>query len=166
MTTIEEMIKNSSCFGVAFDGKVRECKICEVRMKCESKCRMGLSPVVPSPSDIIDIEAPEENKAEAVSSNSKPEAVELADKGEISMDESTLEKVQKEKDKKPVKAKKPVAAVVEYDESMPEFKSMSMESLEALLVERGGNIEEFNKYTNPAIRKMRLIMALKKTYVK
>lgn len=165
MTTIEEMIKNSSCFGVAFDGKVRECKICEVRMKCESKCRMGLSSVVSNPSDIIDIEPTEEDKVEVTSSNTKPEAVELADKDEISMDEDTLEKVQKEKAKKPAKVKKPVAAV-EYDESMPEFKPMSIEELEALLVERGGDAAEFEKYTNPSIKKMRLTMALKKTYVK
>lgn len=71
----------------------------------------------------------------------------------------------KEKDvkaKKPVKEKKQSTA--EYDESMPDFKPMSVEELESLLTERGGNVADFEKYSNPSIKKMRLTMALKKTY--
>lgn len=143
MANIEEMIKKSTCFGIAYDGSVRECKICEVKLKCESKCRLGIG------------EVPQ-----------KPEPVALADKDEVSMTDEAAEKSRvKEKDakaKKPVKEKK--AATVEYDDSMPDFKPMSVEELETLLTERGGNVSDFEKYSNPSIKKMRLTMALKKTY--
>ncbi len=141
MATIEEMIKKSTCFGLAYDGSVRECKICEVKLKCESKCRLGVG------------ELPQ-----------KPSSVALADKDEVSMSDEALEKTKaKEKD---VKAKKPAKEKkeVEYDADMPDFKPMSVEELEKLLTERGGNIADFDKYTNKGIKKMRLTMALKKTY--
>lgn len=143
MANIEEMIKKSTCFGIAYDASVRECKICEVKLKCENKCRLGVG------------EVPQ-----------KPESVALADKDEVSMSDEAIEKSKaKEKDakaKKPVKEKK--ASTVEYDESMPDFKPMSVEELETLLTERGGNTADFEKYSNPSIKKMRLTMALKKTY--
>ena len=143
MASIEEMIKKSTCFGVAYDGSVRECKICEVKLKCENKCRLGVG------------EVPQ-----------KPESVALADKDEVSMTDEAMEKSRaKEKDvkaKKSVKEKKQSTA--EYDESMPDFKPMSVEELESLLTERGGNVADFEKYSNPSIKKMRLTMALKKTY--
>ena len=43
MASIEEMIKKSTCFGVAYDGSVRECKICEVKLKCENKYLRNLN---------------------------------------------------------------------------------------------------------------------------
>lgn len=142
--SIAEMIKNSSCFGLAYDGSVRECKICEVKLKCESKCRMGVS--IPT---------------------QKPDSVALADKDEVSMTDTAMEKSKvKEKDKtakKPIKDKKKLTVV--YDEDMPDFKSMNVEEMEQLLTERGGNVADFEKYnSNRGIKKMRLTMALKKTY--
>lgn len=146
MANIEEMIKKSTCFGVAYDGSVRECKICEVKLKCETKCRMGVGEVP-----------------------TKPEPAVLADKEEVSMTDEAMSKSRaKEKQaaqaaqKKPVKEKK-VSTVV-YEDNMPDFKPMSVEELEALLTERGGNPKDFEKYANPSIKKMRLTMALKKTY--
>ena len=142
--TIEEMIKKSTCFGIAYDGTVRECKICEVKLKCESKCRLGLG------------ETPQ-----------KPASVAVADKEEVSMTDEAMEKSKvKEKTVKAKKTVKEKANSVEYDESMPDFKPMSVGELEKLLAERGGNVSDFDKYVNPAIKKMRLTMALKKTYVK
>lgn len=138
------MIKKSTCFGVAYDGSVRECKICEVKLKCENKCRCGVGDVP-----------------------QKPSGVALADKDEVSMTDEAMQKSQaKEKD---MKAKKPVSekklkAEVKYSGDMPDFKSMSVEDLEALLKERGGNPDDFQKYDKEAIKRMRITMALKKTY--
>ena len=109
MANIEEMIKNSKCFGVAYDGSVKECKICEVKLKCENKCRCGIG------------ETPK-----------KPESVNLADKDEVSMSDAAISKSKaKEADKKAKKpAKKDTAkAEVKYADDMPDFKSMSIEEL-------------------------------------
>ena len=144
MAAIEEMIKNSTCFGVAYDGTVKECKICEVRTKCKAKCETG-SGEVPK----------------------KPDSVNLADKDEVSQsDEAAAKSAAKEKDKtakkpvNPAKAKKDV----KYADDMPDFKAMSVDELCSLIDERGGNSKEFDKYTAENIKRMRLTMALKKTY--
>lgn len=144
MANIEDMIKKSTCFGIAYDGSVRECKICEVKLKCENKCRCGVGDVP-----------------------QKPSGVALADKDEVSMTDEAMKKSQaKEKD---MKAKKPVSekklkAEVKYSGDMPDFKPMSIEQLLDLLKERGGNPDDFKKYDNESIKKMRITMALKKTY--
>lgn len=144
MANIEDMIKKSTCFGIAYDGSVRECKICEVKLKCENKCRCGVGDVP-----------------------QKPSGVALADKDEVSMTDEAMKKSQaKEKDmkaKKPVSEKKPKAEV-KYSGDMPDFKPMSVEQLLDLLKERGGNPDDFKKYANESIKKMRITMALKKTY--
>lgn len=145
MAAIDEMIKNSTCFGIAYDGSVKECKICEVRMKCKAKCEGAGGIEVPK----------------------KPEQVNLADKDEVSTsDEAAAKSAAKEKDKtakKPTK-KATAKADVKYDDNMPDFKAMSMDELVALLTERGGNPADFDKYTSENIKRMRLTMALKKTY--
>ena len=144
MANIEEMIKNSKCFGVAYDGSVKECKICEVKLKCENKCRCGIG------------ETPK-----------KPESVNLADKDEVSMSDAAISKSKaKESDKKAKKpAKKDTAkAEVKYADDMPDFKSMSIEELFQLLNDRGGDASEFDKYSAENIKRMRLTMAIKKTY--
>ena len=64
--------------------------------------------------------------------------------------------------KKPVKEKK--KSDIKYSDDMPDFKKMDMTEIEDLLVKRGGDLSDFEKYTNVNIRKMRLIMALKKTF--
>lgn len=141
-SNIEEMIKKSTCFGIAYDGTVRECKICEVHLKCENKCRMG-------------------NSDEATQ---KPASAPMADIDEASLTDEAAAKsrAKEEKVKKSLKEKK--APTAEYSEDMPDFKPMSLDELESLLTERGGNVDDFAKYTNPSIKKMRLTMALKKTY--
>ena len=60
----------------------------------------------------------------------------------------------------PAKAKKDV----KYADDMPDFKAMSVDELCALIDERGGDSKEFDKYTAENIKRMRLTMALKKTY--
>ncbi len=142
--SVEEMIKSSSCFGLAYDASVKECKICEVRTKCKSKCEGG------------NVELPK-----------KPASVALADKDEVSMSDSAVDKSKaKEKSataKKPVKEKK--KSDVKYSDDMPEdFKSMSIEELAELLTKRGGDPAEFDKYSAENIKRMRMTMAIKKTY--
>ena len=138
MATIEEMIKNSSCFGLAYDGTVRECKICEVKLKCESKCRLGVT---------------------------KPEQVDVADTSEIT--EKDTKKTASAAKKPAVKAKEAAKKpAVQYADDMPDFKSLSMEELESLAGERGIDLAEFQKYSAANIKRMRMTMALKKTYEK
>ena len=141
---IEEMIKSSKCFGIAFDGSVKECRICEVKLKCENKCRCGVG------------DTPQ-----------KPNSVNLADKDEVSESDEAMEKSSaKEKDKT---AKKPAntkaaKANVQYSEELPDFKAMSIEELCELLDSRGGKSSDFDKYSAENIKRMRLTMAIKKTY--
>lgn len=143
MASVEEMIKSSTCFGIAWDGKVKECQICEVRTRCEAKCKNGVGDLP-----------------------KKPDSVNLADKDEVSTsDEAAAKSKAKEKDKtakKPVKEKK--ASAANYSDDMPDFKAMSVEELCDLLDERGGDSSEFEKYSAENIKRMRLTMALKKTY--
>jgi hypothetical protein len=136
---IEEMIKNSKCFGLAYDGTVKECKICEVKLKCESKCRMGMG--------------------------EKPEPVKQADKDEVSLtEEAVVKSMAKEKTKaKTVKKSKEVS----YDEGMPtDFKPFSTEELGDMVNQRGGNAADFDKYSSDSIKRMRMIMFIKKSYEK
>ena len=144
MSNIEDMIAKSTCFGVAWDGSVKECKICEVRTRCESKCKMGIGSSEPP---------------------KKPESIPFADKAEIVLDPEDLkaEPVEGKKATKPVKEKK--VCDITYADDMPDFKPMSVDDLIKLYVERGGDATEFDKYGNPQIKKMRVIMALKKTYI-
>lgn len=137
MSNIEEMIKNSSCFGLAYSPKVRECKICEVALRCQKKCTLGSGEKPVKPKDVVD-ETPKVEDTQ----------VEM---GNVNDD--------KPKKKKPTKPKK------NYDPSMPVFKDMGVDEMFDLLESRGaGNRKDFEKYTNPSILKMRLTMALKKTY--
>ena len=149
MASVEDMIKSSICFGVAYDGSVKECKICEVRTKCKAKCECGKSD---------DIELPKKP--------TKPEQAPLADKDEVSTSEEAAEKSRKKElsgtAKKPPKKSK--NEDIQYEDDMPDFKGMSVEEIEKLLEDRGGNLGDFEKYANPQIRKMRLTMAVKKTY--
>lgn len=139
--SIEEMIKNSICFGVAYDPSVKECKICEVKLKCKSKCGCGV--------DDMD-ELPK-----------KPEATDIADKQEVTFDD-TKKVTKKPTTVKPEKKKKEV----EYAEDMPDLKSMSFDEIKDLAVNRGIDLSDFDKYNNDNIKRMRLTMALKKTYEK
>lgn len=144
MASVEEMIKSSTCFGVAYDPNVKECKICEVRTKCKSKCETGNG------------ELPK-----------KPAAAQQADKSEVSMSEAAIDK---SKDKEKAAAKKPAKPAAskekeQYADDMPDFKTMSIDELLNLLKDKGGNPADFDKYTAENIKRMRITMALKKFYV-
>lgn len=155
MANIEELVKSSKCFGIAWDGTVKECKICEVKNRCKSKTMMG--------------------------NGEKPPALDIADVDEVVVEETTNNKVvpfhKKKKEDSEVKGKKEAgtpekkkvkdkAVEKNYDENMPNFKSLSIDELSDLAKERGIDISEFDKYKAENIKRMRITMALKKTYEK
>lgn len=151
---IQEMINNSQCFGIAFDPTTKECKQCDVHLRCEQKCRLA------------DAER-----------TLRPMPTLVANKSEVTLDEPSPPPV-KESPKptvkdtvKPPKAELKVVTVKDvtkttksYDTAMPEFKTLSMEQIEKLVVERGGNLVDFDKYKVANIKRMRYTMFLKSTY--
>lgn len=148
--TTEEMINASQCFGVAFDPTVSECKQCDVHLRCEQKCRMGramiptrpMSTMLAGPMDVLEPDNPQPKSAPAP----KPKTT-------LPHQSSTPKKTVKDA----VKSKN-------YSPDMPEFKGLTLQQMEKMVVERGGNLADFDKYKAENIRRMRLTMFLKKTY--
>lgn len=60
--------------------------------------------------------------------------------------------------------KKVMKSNKKYASDMPDFRVTPLEELERLTLERYGSLDEFEKYTDPKIKRMRLTMVLKKTY--
>ena len=139
------MIKESTCFGYAYDESVKECKICEVCKKCKAKC-----------------------EGAKVDTPKKPDSVVLADKDEVSESEAAAKKSaakETSKDaKKPATVKPKKENTTKYSDDMPDFQPMSLDEIQELLVSRGGNPADFEKYKADNIKRMRMVMALKKTY--
>ena len=149
--TTEEMIRASQCFGVAFDPTVIECKQCDVHLRCEHKCRMNqiaasskrpMPTSLAEPEEILELDAP---KAKPVADTNK------------SAQTSSAPAIRKKTVKDAVKSKS-------YSPDMPEFKGLTLTQLEQMVVERGGNLVDFEKYTSDNIRRMRMTMFLKSTY--
>lgn len=149
MVTVEELINSSLCFGQAYDPSVKECKVCEVRLKCKAKCEGCTGSGEIKSETLID---------------KKPETVDVAEKSEVTFNEEELGKKPEKKAKKPVKPNN--KKVVEYAEDMPDLKAMELEALVDLAKERGVDLAEFDKYSNKSIKRMRITMAIKKTYEK
>ena len=147
-TTIEDMIASSVCFGYAYDGSVKECKLCDVKARCKAKCEQGATG---------DYDLPV-----------RPDSDGLASKEEVTFDEDKQEKAAAKKAEKPVK--KPTAKAskakkeIKYSDDMPNFKAMSAEDFYSLAEERGINLDDFDRYSNESIKRMRVTMALKATY--
>lgn len=136
---LTQLIKGSRCFGVAWDGGVKECKICEVGEQCRAK--------------MLNKDPKEITKKEEV----KPMEEKVAN------EEVVESPVVEEKPKKKKRASKPKPEV-HYSPDMPEFRPMGVEEMMVLAKERGIDTEPFEAYTSTPIKKMRLTMALKKTY--
>ena len=159
--TIEEMIKNSQCFGIAFDKHVPECKTCDVKLKCESKCRMigtidATRPsmtMAASVSDIVSVPSDDDDDVVVVV-KPKPQA-----------DKPKTKSKPEVKKPGPQTPNKSTVYVREYTEGgIPQFKLMTLDQLEKMAEDRGLNLADFEKYKSPNIRRMRITMALKKTY--
>lgn len=135
--TIEQLIEMSTCYGVAYDATVQECKECGVKTRCESKCRENTYVL-----------------------GGKPLPTVIAEVDEVSYEEKVPKKTAKRQT-----AKSAATSKKTYSADMPEFKQMSVPELEELVVRRNaGILKDFDKYGDKNIRRMRLIMALKKTY--
>lgn len=156
MMSIEEMIISSTCFGVAYDPTVIECKQCDVCLRCEQKCRLAEARGAltrPAPTVIAE---PEEILEEQLPSQvSEPEPAPAKQPANKKTD--SPKKPQKKMVKDTVKSKT-------YSPDMPEFREFTTAQLEQMVVERGGNLADFDKYTVANIRRMRLTMFLKSTY--
>ena len=154
MASFEDMIKTSGCFGLAYDGTVKECRICEVRLKCESKCRMGQ---VSKPAPVQIATPIEVNTVEEVKSVSTVPVIQPEDTKKVKKPAPPIKAPNK---KEKVVEKPPV----QYAADMPNFRGFSMEELENMAIKRGCDMKDLEKYVVPNIRRMRLTMAIKKTY--
>lgn len=135
-------VKESKCFGIAWDGDVKECKICEVANNCKLRTLGGQK------------QAP----------NTKP-ATKKADEDEkVSSMKPTNSRPEPKPAEKKAHAKKAAKPAKTYADDMPDFKPMSVDELLKLAKERGIDPAGFDKFTNTGIKKMRVTMALKKTY--
>ena len=178
----DKMISESTCFGVAYDEHVKECRLCEVCRKCQMA--MNGEPYDDAP--IVNVEEEDEEKEicvdekdevleaieadqeETKEEDKKPENIPIAEVNEISTTDEAMDKSQaKDEDPKTKRVDKKATKkpAKKYAADMPVFKEMSLEEVEALLVEKGGNPSDFDKYrSNNVILKMRLTMWLKKLY--
>lgn len=150
-------VKDSRCFGVAYDGTVKECKICEVAKLCKQRTEddeRRATPSKPNPAKKSDISTSDESVSTMKPSNPRPDP---SSKDSSSSKPSTKASAKKESPKKDSSDKK-------YSDDMPDFKPMSIEDLVELAESRGLNPSDFDKFTNTSIKKMRITMALKKTY--
>ena len=170
MSLLDDLIKNSQCFGRAYDSSVSECKSCDVKLECSKQCTLNYSTGViskPNPATVATVkdilEPPSEKKTTSKkvknldNENSKKETSDtFKTKTDSQKDRPLLKDV--------VKHKK--VDDTQYDSDMPVFKSMSMEELLDLAIQRGATFEQFDKYSQPPIKRMRLVMYLKSTYKK
>ena len=138
-----KVLQESTCFGIAYDPDVPECKQCDVRGSCKAKVDGAMN--IPTPT--VREKAPTSPPVKPTTTKK------AADKKEESKPKETTPAA-----KKPAtKAKpKPVA-----NGNLPDFKPMSLDELKDLAAER--NVE-WKDYGNDQITRMRLIMNLKKSY--
>ena len=146
-------IKSSKCFGIAWDGECKECNMCEVSNLCKQRTLGGAKPVISRPATTTKEENAEETVSTMKPATSRPEPKNASEQASTEVSESPKAKPKKDKEE------------VKYSDDMPEFKPMSVEEVLTLAKERGINPSDFDKYTNTNIKKMRIVMALKKTYI-
>lgn len=156
ISTDMKKVKESKCFGIAWDGDVKECKICEVATLCKQRTLGSVKQTPATSSKPVTKKADKEDTVSTmVPSTPRPEPKNKSE---------DLKKSEKKSPAKKSSGKKSDKAEVNYDPDMPEFKEMSMEELLELAKDRGINPAEFDKYTKVNIKRMRVTMALKKTY--
>lgn len=154
ITNAQEQIKNSRCFGLAYDDKVKECKVCEVAKLCQKQMEGGVVqvPSRPAPASKKNISMSDEAVESSTMKPASPRPMPKAD-------------TETAKPEKKSTSKKTAKKEQTYADDMPVFKEMEMDELLALAEERGLNLSDFDKYTKEGIKRMRITMALKKTYV-
>lgn len=132
-----EVISKSTCFGIAHDPTVPECKQCDVKGSCKAKMEGGLGGTPIPTTKAVAIEPAKQTTSGSTS------------KKTTSTSKSTSKSSKKKEETK------------EVNPNMPDFKPMSLPELKDLAKER--NVE-WKDYDNDNITRMRLIMALKKSY--
>lgn len=137
------VIKSSTCFGLAHDDTVPECKMCDVKAQCMKKTAGADIPV---PTERTKPERPAKPAAEKPPKPAKP-STETASKPAAEQSAS--------------KPKKPAKPATEPVGNQPNFKEMSLDDLKALAAERSVSWKD---YGNDNITRMRLIMAIRKSY--
>jgi cobalamin biosynthesis Mg chelatase CobN len=151
-----EALQQSTCFGIAYDETVPECKQCDVRAQCKKKSEGFLNIPTPTakPKKTAQSSTKEDKPAsKATTTASKPKATKtVASKSTAKATAKSTSTVKKAGTKKST----PVPAG-----NMPEFKSMTLDELKELAAER--NVK-WKDYGNDNITRMRLIMELKKSY--
>lgn len=85
-------------------------------------------------------------------------------KPESPMTKSTLLAKEKAKTNPDIASKVKVIGNKNKATGMPDFKALSLEDLEKLAAERCPNDTSWQKFDNVGIRRMRVTMAIKKTY--
>jgi len=146
-----DTIGGSTCFGIAYDDTIPECIQCDVRSQCKAKSEGG---DIPTP--MIKAEKTAAEVSDKPKGGSKPKKTEETPKD---TSESTLQPP-KESNKPPKKPTKPPTNT-NTNTNLPDFKSMSTDALKAMAKERA---VEWKDYGNDNITRMRLIMALKKSF--
>lgn len=148
-----EALQQSTCFGIAYDETVPECKQCDVKAQCKKKSEGFMVPTpITKPKKTTTSSTAEKEPAKPVTTSKPKTAKATTSKTTAKPDTKSTSTVKKAVPKKST----PVPAG-----NMPEFKSMTLDELKELAAER--NVE-WKDYGNDNITRMRLIMALKKSY--
>ncbi|GLI90900.1 hypothetical protein ACSHUI_00025 [Bacillus subtilis] len=159
-----QQLEESACFGHAYEEGCKECGLCEQRIECSAKTKTN------SVFDELKVLSPESNEALLAfrTKRSKRKDQENALSSEESVELSVVEpsnveteKPKKKKARKESRKERRARKKAELPPDFPNTKEMSCDDLWKLLEERGGECKVFE---DKKIQKMRLIMALKKTY--
>lgn len=137
---MKKVVSDSECFGIAWDANVPECSNCDAFAQCEKLTKAQTRAVKP--------ESPNPYTP------SKVEKVKLETKPPVKKETAP----KKDKPTTTVKKDKPAAVV---NPAWPDFKSLSIEELENLAVEKGLDLEKFANYEQ-RIKRMQITMNLKK----
>ena len=135
-----EALQQSTCFGIAHDETVPECKQCDVKGQCKAKSE-GLA--VPTPT----------TKPKKATPEPKAEPKKTAPAKKSTPAKTTKTTAPKSTPKPSAKKTAPAPSG-----NMPDFKPMELDELKALAADRS---VEWKDYGNDQITRMRLIMGNK-----
>jgi hypothetical protein len=132
-------LQSSTCFGIAHDETVPECKQCDVKGQCKAKTEGVNIPTPRIKTTVPNTNVPNEKKGTT----------------------STPVNEKKGSTTTVVKPKPTPKSTASTNPDMPDFKAMPFEELATLATARG---VDWKDYGNENINRMRIIMGLKKTY--
>lgn len=137
---ILEQLEGSTCFGVAHDPNAKECKMCDLQQECAAK----------TASNSLFVEF---KKLKPETEKALQEYQEKRKKKQTTNEEGLTPRQLRKKRKREERERI----------GMPDTKKMTMEELWELLKQRGGTCKV---YDNPSVQRMRLVMAIKETYIR